>query len=307
MNAAIAGTSAHRRVGSLALALAAAVGWFFLALLELLVKLALFPAHRSYGATAVLWGLGFGVFLWLGSLSVGLDQWRALLLGLVAGAASALFVYLRGASREEPPAARPGEHFRRLRSRRQVREASPRPGADPREIHRARVALTDFDYAGALYFLREAERVAVAQRKLDELLEVRRLVSTLPQTPASERLARIVDEAVNDFPPGELASAGIHVRTDEELVESLRHVAGRAGDHLREASLARRALDKGEFAEALFWLQEARQIAVAQRKLGGLLEVHELVQPLAARSSGQTRAAAEELERKVMAGLRTWT
>ena len=306
MSTAIAGTSAHRRVSSLALALAAAVGWFFLALLEVLVKLALFPRHKSYGATAVLWGLGFGVFLWLGSISVGLDKTRALLLGVVAGAASALFIYLRGAGREEPAAARPGASFRRLRSKRKAREALPPAESDPREIHRARVALTDFDYAGALYFLREAERVAVAQRKLDELLEVRRLLSTLPRTPASQHLARTVDKALYDFPPGELASAGIHVQTDDELVASLRRLAP-IQDQAREVSVARRALDRGDFEEALFWLQQAQHVAIAQRKLGELLQVYDLVQPLSERSSGRTRDAADGLAHTVVAELRAWT
>ena len=305
MQHAIAGTSAQRR-GSLALAPVAALGWFFLALLEVLVKLALFPKHRSYGATAVLWGLGFGVFLWLGSIGVGLAHGRALLLGLVAGAASALFIYLRGASREEPPAGQPGAVFGRLRARRRARAVVRPAGADPRELHRARVALTDFDYAAALYFLHEAERVAVAQRKLDELLEVRRLLGTLPRTPARDQLARTVEDALYDFPPGELAAAGIAVPTDEEVVESLRRAAPPVDD-AREVSLARRALERGEDAEALFWLQEAHHVAIAQRKLGELLEVHALAGPLSERSGGGTGAAAQELARRVMAELRGWT
>jgi hypothetical protein len=178
-----------------------------------------------------------------------------------------------------------------------------------REVHRARVELVDGDLDGALYYLRQAERVAVAQRKLDELLEVRDVLSTLPRTPASAHLAQTVDEAVHDFPPDVLAAAGIHVRTERELVESLRRRVP-AGDHgpakPRPLALARRALDAGDYPEALFLLQEARRIAVAQRRLGELLEVHELVQPLCERSSGRTRAAAEELARQVVAGLRSF-
>src|SRR5207247_10019238 len=154
--------------------------------------------------------------------------------------------------------------------------------------------------------LRQAERVAVAQRKLDELLEVRDLLRSLPRTPASERLARTVSEAVHAFPPDALASAGIHVQTERELVESLRPLAQADDDAAakpRQLSPARRALDEGDYPEALFLLQEARRVAVAQRRLAELLEVYELVQPLCERSSGRTRAAAEELARPVVAGL----
>ena len=309
MNVAISETGAQRRGGAIALAAVAAIGWFFLAVLGFLVKLALFPAHRSHGATAVLWGLGFALFLWAGSLSVGLDQARAILLGLVAGAASALFIYLRGAGVEDPPSARPGEFYRRLRSPRRARTVSQSDASKSRQVHRARVELVDGDLDGALYYLRQAARVAIAQRKLDELLEVRDLLSTLPRTAASERLARTVSEAVQDFPPEALASAGIYVRTERELVESMRLLVP-GGDHAvantRQLSLARRALDEGDHAEALFLLQEARRVAVAQRRLDELLVVHELVQPLCERSSGRTRAAAEELARQVVAGLRSF-
>jgi hypothetical protein len=309
MNLAIAETGVQRRGTSIALAVVAAIGWFFLALLGLLVKLALFPAHRSHGATAVLWGAGFALFLWLSSLALGLQETRAILFALVAGASIALFVYLRGAGVEDPPAARPGEFYRRLRSPRRARTVAQPDVSKSREVHRARVELVDGDLDGALYYLRQAERVAVAQRKLDELLEVRDVLSSLPRTPASAHLARTVDEAVQDFPPDVLAAAGIHVATERELVESLR-LRVPAGDHgaakPRPLSLARRALDAGDYPEALFLLQEARRIAVAQRRLGELLEVHELVQPLCERSSGRTRAAAEELARQVVAGLRSF-
>ncbi|HEY2218711.1 MAG TPA: hypothetical protein VGH35_05185 [Gaiellaceae bacterium] len=309
MNVAIAETGAQRRAGSIVLAVVAAIGWFFLAVLGFLVKVALFRAHRSHGATAVLWGAGFALFLWLSSLALGLQETRAILFALVAGAAIALFVYLRGAGLEDPPAARPGEFYRRLRSPRRARTVSQPDVSKSREVHRARVELVDGDLDGALYYLRQAERVAVAQRKLDELLEVRDVLRSLPRTPASAGLAHTVDVALQDFPPEALAAAGIHVRTERELVESLRPLV-QADDHgaakPRPLSLARRALDAGDYPEALFQLQEARRIAVAQRRLAELLEVHELVQPLCERSSGRTRAAAEELARQVVAGLRSF-
>src|SRR6266581_4820424 len=61
---------------------------------------------------------------------------------------------------------------------------------------------------------------------------------------------------------------------------------------------------QAELATALFFLQEARQVAVAQRKLDELLEVRELVESLSARSSGRTKEASERLARKVTEGLR---
>ncbi len=79
-----------------------------LAVLGLLVKLALFPRHRSPGAMALVWGAVFFLYLWWGSRQVGVDQTRALLLGLVGGGASALFVYLRGAGAEKAPSDKPG-------------------------------------------------------------------------------------------------------------------------------------------------------------------------------------------------------
>lgn len=303
--------STRERVGSFLFAPVAAVGWVFLALLGLAVKLALFRTQRTQGATAVLWGLGFGLFLWAGTRSVGLEQTRAILLGLVGGAASALFIYLRGSGLENPPEAQPGAFYRRLRARwrpaRDTRRAPSPEAAKTRELQPARVALTDGDLDAALFYLRDAERVAVAQRKLDELLQVRDLLSALPRTQAGERLARKVSEDLYAFPADELAAAGIHVQTDRELVESLRRQAGaHTGSKTRELSLARPALDAGDFKEALWLLQEAARVAIAQRRLDELLEVHDLVQSLSERSSGRTRAAAEALMQKVEAGLRSF-
>src|SRR5436190_22616901 len=126
MNVAIAETGAQRRGSSIALAVVGAIGWFFLAVLDFLVKIALFRAHRSHGATAVLWGVGFGLFIWLASLGLGLHGMRAILLALVGGAAIALFVYLRGAGVEDPPVGRPGASYRRRRSPRRPHAVAQR-------------------------------------------------------------------------------------------------------------------------------------------------------------------------------------
>jgi hypothetical protein len=295
--------STRERVGSLLFAPVAAVGWVFLALLGLAVKLALFRTQRTQGATAVLWGLGFGLFLWAGTRSVGLEQTRAILLGLVGAAASALFIYVRGSGLEDPPEAQPGAFFRRLRARgRSTPQASRPRGPDAtktRELQPARVALTDGDLDAALFYLRDAERVAVAQRKLDELLQVRDLLGSLPRTQAGERLAQRISEDLYGFPADELAAAGIHVQTERELVESLRRTVAKS----RELAPARAAIDAGDFKQALFQLQEAARVAIAQRKLDELLEVDELVRSLSEQSSGRTRAASEQLERKIEAGL----
>jgi hypothetical protein len=269
----------HGRDRSLVLAPVAAIGWLSFALLGFAVRLALFRFHRTHGATAVLWGLGFGLFLWAGSLSVGLELGRAILFGLVSGAATALFVYLRGAGLEDPPAAQPGAFYRRRR----VRRSSDRP-TDGRDVHRARVALVDGDLDSALFYLREAAKVAVAQGKPDELGEVR-------------ELQRSLGEQVPAVPP-----------PFADVLEALRSQA--AGSHAstktRELSLARTALDAGDFKHALFLLEEAARVAIAQRRLEELLEVYGLLQPLVERSSGRTRAAAEALALKVVAGLRSF-
>jgi hypothetical protein len=70
---------------------------------------------------ALVWGVVFALYLWWGSHQVGLDQTRAILLGVVAGGASALFVYLRGAGLDRPPADRPGAALRRRAARRRPR------------------------------------------------------------------------------------------------------------------------------------------------------------------------------------------
>jgi hypothetical protein len=186
-----------------------------------------------------------------------------------------------------------------------------------RELSRARVALDEGELATALYLLQEAQRVAVAQRKLDELLEVRELVRSLSARSsgrtreASERLAWRVTEGLRAFPADALASAG--VAPDPDLlgvVLARRGLSAGAGDHAlartRELSRARAALDQGDLATALYFLQEAQRVAVAQRKLDELFQVYELIPVLSERSGGRTRAASERLARKVESGLRSF-
>jgi hypothetical protein len=100
------------------------LGAFALVALSLLgaaVKVALFPRHRTGGAMAVIWGVAFAAYLWWGSHQIGLGQSRAILLGVVGGAACALFIYLRGAGLDRPPAYRPGAFLRRRAARKHAR------------------------------------------------------------------------------------------------------------------------------------------------------------------------------------------
>jgi hypothetical protein len=226
-------TSAQARSGSLAFAPIAAVAWVGFALLGLAVKVALFPVHRTSGATALLWGFGFGLFAWAGSASVGLEEARAIPLGFVVWAATALFIYLQGPARENPPAARPWAFYHRRRATR----ARSRRYTHAHELHHAKVAVADGDRAEALFYLRQAEHVAVAQGKADELREVRALMRRL--RPADANVVGIVPN--------------------------------------RELLLAQRAIANGDDADARFWLREAEKVAVAQGKADELRDVRELL------------------------------
>jgi hypothetical protein len=192
-----------------------------------------------------------------------------------------------------------------------------------RELSQASDAIHAHDFPTALFLLEQARRVAVAQRKLDELLEVRELVGSVSEQSygstkeASERLARKVTEGLRGFPPAELVSAGIEPRSVGIPPEAdlgafvarwkLRAPPGDADPaKTRELVRARAALDQDEYDQALFLLQQAERVAVAQRKLGELIEVHDLVHVLSERSSGRTRAASEQLGHKVEAGLRSF-
>lgn len=108
----------------LALGILGALAWAGLGLVGLLVKLALFPRHRSPGVMALVWGFAFALYLWWGSHQVGLGENQAILLGLVGGGASAFFVYLRGAGLGRPLSDRPGVFLGRAAARRRRRSDS---------------------------------------------------------------------------------------------------------------------------------------------------------------------------------------
>ena len=186
-----------------------------------------------------------------------------------------------------------------------------------RELSQARATLSEGELAPTLHLLREAERVAVAQRKLDELLEVRELVRSLCDRSsgrtkeASERLAQKVTESLHTFPADELTAAGEEPQRDLlALILARPKQRAPAGSHrlatTRELSRAQAALDNGDLPQALYQLREAQRIAVAQGKLDELLEVYTLVQLLSERTSGRTHTSSELLARKVEAGLRSF-
>lgn len=296
----------------------AALGWLSLAALELVVRAVLFlREQRSQGATAVLWGLGFAVLLWAGVGALGLVHGtRARLFALVAGAAIALFVYLSGASRENPPDGQPGVYQRRLlgRWRKALAPSSPYEpySGETRELAEARAELRNSDQAAALYSLRDADRVAVSQRKLEELLEVQQLVRGLVDTStgktkkAAARLAEKIEEQLDSFPPEALAAAGVGARRAGRRARAPharapQPAAGGERTHptTPELSEARAAIEDGELTTALYALREARRVAVAQNKLDELLEVRDLARDLYRQSSGRTRDKSHRLLARV--------
>ncbi|MDQ2983613.1 MAG: hypothetical protein M3R70_06790 [Actinomycetota bacterium] len=50
----------------------------------------------SHRVTSFLWGLGFGLFIWLGGAAVGVSSATAFIFGAVFGAAIFLFVLVFG-------------------------------------------------------------------------------------------------------------------------------------------------------------------------------------------------------------------
>jgi hypothetical protein len=291
------------------------IAWLGLALLAVVVKIWLFPRHRGAGATAVLWGVVFGLFLWWGSHQVGAEQRRAILLGVVAGVASAFYIYIRGSAAEGPQAVQPGVFLgRRFRRGQTDARAETRPVVQRGELARARSALDRGKPTHALFELHEARKVAVAQRKLDELVEVRDLVDRLSARSrgrvkeASERLAQQVREDLRGFAPDELAAVGIELEPDpvEPVLARWRSLAREHGPvRTRELTRARAAMEEDRFTAALFELRTAQHVAVAQRRPDELLAVQELALAVSDRSSGRARVESDELVRRVEAGLRT--
>jgi hypothetical protein len=54
------------------------------------------PPAFSPGFTSFLWGLGLGVFIWIGLLAVGVGNGTAFLFGVICGTLIFFFVRLRG-------------------------------------------------------------------------------------------------------------------------------------------------------------------------------------------------------------------
>ena len=162
--------------------------------------------------------------------------------------------------------------------------------------------------------LREAGRVAVAQQKLDELLEVRELTQSICNQAAgrvraaAERLAEALNEKLRAFPAEALSTAGIPVERERTLAELLQDLAVRADPHglskTRELSRAEAALAVGELRPALALLGVARRVAVAQRRPAELLSVYELVQSVREQSTGKTQAASEKLAARLETDIR---
>jgi hypothetical protein len=54
----------------------------------------------SHGVTSFLWGFFLGVFVWIGSLAIGVAQPTAFILGLVSFCA--IFLYVRSYGEDRP-------------------------------------------------------------------------------------------------------------------------------------------------------------------------------------------------------------
>lgn len=60
------------------------------------------PPAFSPGFTSFLWGLGLGVFIWIGLLAVGVGSGTAFLFGVIAAVLIFFFVRLNGEDRLRP-------------------------------------------------------------------------------------------------------------------------------------------------------------------------------------------------------------
>jgi len=57
------------------------------------------PPSIAHGVLSFIWGLVFGLYVWLGSLAVGVDGATAFIVGAVVGAGTFLYVRIYGVER----------------------------------------------------------------------------------------------------------------------------------------------------------------------------------------------------------------
>jgi hypothetical protein len=67
------------------------------------------PPSIDHGIVSLLWAVGFGLFIWFGSLAVGVSSATAFIMGAVCGFLIFLFVRIRGEERprQVPRRSRP--------------------------------------------------------------------------------------------------------------------------------------------------------------------------------------------------------
>jgi hypothetical protein len=70
------------------------------------------PPSIDHGVISFLWGVGLGLFIWLGLRAVGVSQPTAIILSAVAAAAIFLYVRIYG---EDAPRRQPGSPRDRMR------------------------------------------------------------------------------------------------------------------------------------------------------------------------------------------------
>jgi len=70
------------------------------------------PPSIAHGVVSFLWAFGLALFIWIGSLAVGVDGATAFIMAAVAGAGIFLFVRICGEERPRPSAARRRDRIR---------------------------------------------------------------------------------------------------------------------------------------------------------------------------------------------------
>ena len=63
------------------------------------------PPSIDHGVVSFLWGIGLGLYVWLGLLAIGISQATAAILGALA--AGAIFLFVRIFGEETPRRQRP--------------------------------------------------------------------------------------------------------------------------------------------------------------------------------------------------------